>query len=46
MFGLSSLDELPELPRYKLDDNEQIVLEEMDDLKSPINDEESEENGK
>lgn len=46
MFGLSSLDELPELPRYKLDDNEQIVLEEMDDLKSPINDEESEESGK
>lgn len=46
MFGLSSLDELPELPRYKLDENEQIVLEEMDDLKSPINNEESEENGK
>ena len=27
MFGLSSLDELPELPRYKIDENEQIVLE-------------------
>ena len=26
MFGLSSLDELPELPRYKIDENEQIVL--------------------
>ena len=26
-FGLSSLDDLPELPKYKLDDNEQIVLE-------------------
>ena len=30
MFGVSSLDELPELPRYKLDENEQIVLEDMD----------------
>lgn len=29
MFGLGSLDELPELPRYKLDENEQIVLEEL-----------------
>ena len=28
MFGLESLDELPELPRYKLDENQQIVLEE------------------
>lgn len=29
MFGISSLEELPELPRYKLDENEQIVLEEI-----------------
>ena len=29
MFGIGSLDELPELPRYKLDENEQIVLEDM-----------------
>ena len=29
MFGISSLDELPELPRYKLDENEQIVLEDF-----------------
>lgn len=29
-FGLSSLDELPELPKYKLDENEQIVLDEVD----------------
>ena len=28
MFGLSSLDELPELPRYKLDENQQIVIDE------------------
>lgn len=31
MFGLSSLDELPELPRYKIDENEQIVLDEFVD---------------
>ncbi len=30
LFGISTLDELPELPRYKLDENEQIVLEDMD----------------
>ena len=29
LFGVSSLDELPELPRYKLDENEQLVLEDM-----------------
>ena len=29
MFGISNLDELPELPRYKLDENEQIVLEDF-----------------
>ena len=29
MFGLSSLDELPELPRYKLDENRQIVIDEI-----------------
>ncbi len=31
MFGISSLDELPELPRYKVDENEQIVLDEFID---------------
>ena len=30
MFGISSLDELPELPRYKLDENEQIVIDEFE----------------
>ena len=29
MFGISSLDDLPELPRYKLDENEQIVIDEF-----------------
>ena len=28
-FGISNLDELPELPRYKIDENEQIVMEEL-----------------
>lgn len=28
MFGLTSLDELPELPKYKLDENQQIVIDE------------------
>lgn len=29
MFGISSLDELPDLPRYKLDENRQIVIDEI-----------------
>ena len=29
LFGISSLDELPELPKYKFDENEQIVIEDM-----------------
>ena len=29
MFGITSLDELPELPRYKLDENEQIVIDDV-----------------
>lgn len=28
MFGISSLDELPKLPKYKLDENQQIVIDE------------------
>ena len=28
-FGISTLDELPELPRYKIDENEQIVIEDV-----------------
>ena len=30
MFGYSSLDDLPELPRYKLDENKQIVIDELE----------------
>lgn len=29
MFGISSLEELPELPRYKLDENQQIVIDDL-----------------
>ena len=29
MFGYGSLEELPELPRYKLDENHQIVVDEI-----------------
>ena len=54
MFGISSLDELPELPRYKMDENEQIVIDDLidtqkqestnDDKKEePINEESTEE---
>ena len=43
MFGLSNLDELPELPRYKLDENQQIVIDEVidegtDDIANEEND--------
>jgi len=29
LFGYTSLEELPELPRYKLDENQQIVIEDI-----------------
>lgn len=29
MFGYSSLDDLPELPKFKLDENKQIVIDEL-----------------
>lgn len=38
MFGITSLDELPELPRYKLDSNRQIVIDDI------INENDQEEN--
>ena len=39
MFGISNLDELPELPRYKLDENEQIVIEDVIESPTPERDE-------
>ena len=41
MFGLTNLDELPELPRYKLDENRQIVIDEI--LEAPMPEREIEE---
>ena len=41
MFGYSSLEDLPELPRYKLDSNQQIVI---DDLVESVEKEGIEEN--
>lgn len=35
MFGIGSLDELPDLPRYKLDENEQIVIDEVMEAPMP-----------
>lgn len=48
MFGFTSLDELPELPRYKLDENRQIVIDDLieennKDTENNENDEEKEE---
>ncbi len=31
MFGLESLEDLPELPKYKLDENQQIVIDDLMD---------------
>lgn len=44
MFGISSLDELPDLPRYKLDENEQIVIEDI--IEKPESEEQVENNNK
>ena len=36
MFGYSSLDDLPELPKYKLDSNNQIVIDELIEAEAPM----------
>lgn len=37
MFGVKDLDELPDLPRYKLDENQQIVIEDiLQEAPSPV----------
>ncbi len=47
MFGLTNLEELPELPRYKIDENEQIVIDEVieenknEEMESKENEEDS-----
>lgn len=46
MFGITNLDELPELPRYKLDENEQIVIDDIMEAPMPAREDlvENEEN--
>lgn len=29
MFGMTNLEELPELPKYKIDENDQIVIDDV-----------------
>lgn len=41
MFGMSSIEELPELPKYKIDENEQIVIDEIIDDTNKENNENS-----
>lgn len=38
MFGYTSLEDLPELPRYKLDENRQIVIDELIEENDKISD--------
>ena len=42
MFGYSSLDELPELPRYKMDENHQIVIEELEENNEDVQEDDDE----
>ena len=44
MFGYETLEKLPELPRYKLDSNRQIVIDELIDEKENNNEEGEKEN--
>lgn len=47
MFGLKSFKELPDLPKYKLDSNRQIVIDELEDQESSADknmDEDNEQN--
>ena len=42
MFGYESLSKLPEFPKYKLDSNRQIVIEELIEAEAPMPSEEEE----
>ena len=46
MFGYSSLKDLPELPRYKLDSNQQIVIDELVENENNKSQQVENENGK
>lgn len=45
MFGFSNMEELPELPKYKLDENQQIVIDEIIDENKEIENEEETKEG-
>lgn len=45
MFGYSSLDDLPELPRYKVDENKQIVIDELEGANPEREEEKIDKNG-
>ena len=42
-FGFTSLGELPDLPKYKLDENQQIVIDDLIETEAPSPSEETEE---
>lgn len=42
-FGFTSLEELPDLPKYKLDENQQIVIDDLIETEAPSPSEETEE---
>ena len=42
-FGFTSLEELPELPKYKVDENQQIVIDDLIETEAPSPSEETEE---
>ena len=42
-FGFTSLEELPELPKYKLDENHQFVIDDLIETEAPSPSEETEE---
>lgn len=44
MFGISSLEELPELPKYKMDENEQIVIDDIIEKDTETNEQEEDKN--
>lgn len=44
MFGITSLEELPELPKYKMDENEQIVIDDIIEKNTETNEQEEDKN--
>ena len=36
MFGLSSINDLPPLPKYKIDENQQIIIDDIIELEDKV----------